>query len=183
MKALAKRLTEAQKEEIIALKASGTTGADIARQMKISPAAVSKITKKYKESEPDKYEALRDENRKKIVDEVWKGVEGLTKLLNRRVDTLLKHEDKLEKCVEAIGSDEEVPESVRRQMIRGLTEILSPKLVEITTALGTAWDKVERSQTEIETGEASGVVILPEVKPLEPPKEDEDETSEDDISK
>ena len=176
-------LTDKQKEQIIALKATGMSGAAIARQLKVSEASVSRTCKAYKETKPDEFESLRTENRKKIVDEVWRGVEGLTKLLNRRVNTLLEHEDKLEKCIIAIGSDDEIPDSSKRSVIRGLTEILSPKLVEITTALGTAWDKVEKSQIEMETGEASGVVILPEVKPLEPPKEDEDETSEDDLSK
>jgi hypothetical protein len=118
---------------------------------------------------------MRNINRAEIVKEVWKGVEGLTKLLNRRVNTLLEHEEKLEKCVVAIGSDEELPESIKKSMIRSLSEIMNPKLVEITTALGTAWDKVEKSQAEGDANEASGVIVLPEVKPLEPPQEGEDD--------
>ena len=171
-------LTDAQREEIKALHISGMTGADISRKMKVSESAVSRTIKAYKESEPDEYESLRHVSKENIVREVWKGVEGLTTLLNRRVNTLLEHEDKLEKCVRAIGSDEELPDSVKKSMIRSLGEVLNPKLVEITTALGTAWDKVERSQTDIDTNEASGVVLLPEVATLEPPKEsDEDETT------
>lgn len=172
---MAKPLPDEIKEEIKALHTSGMTGADIARKLKVSESFVSRLIKAYKKEAPDEYETLRHQSKEKIVKEVWKSVEGLTTLLNRRVDTLLEHEEKLEKCVRAIGSDDELPDNVKKSMIRSLGEIMSPKLVEITTALGTAWDKVERSQTDIDTNEASGVVVLPVVATLEPPKESEED--------
>ena len=168
-------LTDETKEKIIAMKASGMTGASIARQLNVSEATVSKTVKNYKTESPDQFEELRTENRKKIVDTVWDSVYGLSSLLQRRVNLLLEHEDKLSQIVSVIGGSEEISDSTKKSLIKSMAELMSPKLVEITTALGTAWDKLERSQAEIDTAETSGVVILSEVKPLEPPQEgDED---------
>ena len=167
-------LTEAEKEQIMAMHASGMSYSAIGKAIGLSKSAVCSRIKKYKSESPDSWEEIRDNVRKKIVEDTWKSVETLTKILNKRLDIILKHEDNLDKILTTIVKSEEINEQTKKQIIKLINDNVSPKLVEITTAMGTAWDKADKSQSAVDESEESGVVIMPPIEPLEPPKEEEE---------
>ncbi len=167
-------LTEAEKEKILSMHASGMSYSAIGKAIGLSKSAVGERIKKYKGESPDSWEEIRDNVRRKIVEDTWEAVKGLTKILNKRIDIILKHEDNLDKILTTIVKSEEINEPTKKQIIKLINDNVSPKLVEITTAMGTAWDKADKSQSAVDEGEESGVVIMPPIEPLEPPKEEEE---------
>lgn len=170
-----KKISDAKREKVIALFSAGESYSDIAKVTKVSKTAISGIVKAYRESVPDELERLRIEKRTELIDDAAEVVKGLYTLLGRRVKTLLEHEDKLDDIIDVIA-DADGSDKWKNGLINKISGLLSPKLTEITIAMGTAYDKLvmmqERNGSDADGG---GVVEIAKTIDITPPEEVDDD--------
>jgi transposase-like protein len=167
-----KRISDEKREKVIALYSAGESYSDISKVTKVSKTSVSSIVKAYRESNPDELERVRLEKRTELVEEAADVVRDLYSLLGRRVKTLLEHEDKLDDIIDSIaeydGSDK-----FKNGLINKISGLLSPKLTEITIAMGTAYDKwVLMQERNGANDDGGGVVEIATPITITPPEDD-----------
>lgn len=173
-----KKITDDKREKVIALYSAGESYSEIAQATKVSKTSVAGIIKQYRESNPDECERIRTEKRTEYIEEASEVVKGLYTLLGRRVKTLLEHEDKLDEIIDVIA-DADGSDKWKNGLINKISGLLSPKLTEITIAMGTAYDKLvmmqERNGSDADGG---GVVEIATPITIAPPEEDGVESDE-----
>ena len=169
------KISDAKKEKVIALYCAGESYSQIAKITKVSRTAISGIVKKYKEEAPDDLEHLRQEKTKQFIDDASEVVADLFAVLKRRTKTIIEDEDKLDEIIDII-EEADGSEKWKNALVLRVSALMSPKLTELTTAIGTVYDKLAMMQ-ERSGGDADGggVVQITQVVELTPPEDDDDD--------
>ena len=112
-----------------------------AQEMSMPECTVLKIVK----SNIDKpeFKVLYDEKKQEFADKASEIIDKGLQLLNRRLNTALEHEDNLDELISEIyASDKEELSQVEKKALVDKIRLLQvQKLGEITTAIGTLYDK------------------------------------------
>lgn len=135
-----KKYSDEIKEQAFLLYATCGSYAETARQLGLAKSTVKGwIDKK----EPDALEQARTEKRMEFVDKASAIIDKGLKLLDRRINTALEHEDELDALIDEIFSSdkEEISPEEKKMLVSKIRSLQVQKLGEITTAIGTLYDK------------------------------------------
>lgn len=120
-----------------------TTGnySETARQLKIPQKTVEDIYKKNIDKE--EFAKLRDEKREEFVEKATRIINKATTLLERRLDTALENQDELDEIIEEVWQmdKKDYNETQKKAIVNKIARMQLNNLSEITTALGTIYDK------------------------------------------
>lgn len=86
-------------------------------------------------------EQIRTENKIEFAEKAGELINKSLELLERRVGTALKHETELELLLEEIAADGEMNAKTKEALYRKIKTLELQKLGDITTAIGTLYDK------------------------------------------
>lgn len=114
---------------------------ETARQLDMPQKTVEDIYKKNIEKE--EFAKLREQKKDEFVENATRIINKSTELLERRLDMALEQQDELENMIEEIWDIDksELNETRKKTLVNKLNKLQLNNLSEITTALGTLFDK------------------------------------------
>ena len=120
-----------------------TTGnySETARQLDIPQKTVEDIYKKNIVKE--EFAKLRDEKKEEFIEKATRIINKATTLLERRLDTALENQDELDEIIEEVWQmdKKDYNETRKKAIVNKIARMQLNSLSEITTALGTIYDK------------------------------------------
>ena len=131
---------------------------ETARQLKLPVSTVEKIFKDNKDKE--EFEKLWIEKRDEFVDKASKIIDLGAELLERRLQMALDNQDELDIIIDEIWSMEnskDINETKKKTIINKIGKMQLNNLSEITTAIGTLYDK--RALAKGESTENTDITI------------------------
>lgn len=155
-----KRYSEADRERAIALYIVCGNIEQVADEMKIAPSTVRGWIKKADE-EGGEIAEMRAKKRAEFADRAWNTIEKGVRLLDREMETALDDMDKIDKIIDEISCirSEDMPYKDRVDLIKRLSRMARPDMREITTAIGTMYDKAALARGESTANETFSVNI------------------------
>lgn len=114
---------------------------ETARNLDMPESTVRKIVSDNKDKE--EFAKLCEEKRDEFVEKADKIIYKATNLLERRLDTALESQDEIEEMIQEIWSadDGEIKGNQKKSLVSKLSRLQLNGLSEITTAIGTMYDK------------------------------------------
>lgn len=111
------------------------------RQLNLPESTVRKIIDDNKDKED--FAILCEQKRDEFVEKADKIIYKATELLERRLDTALESQDEIEEMIQEVynAPDDEIKGAKKKAMVNKLSRLQLNALNEITTALGTIYDK------------------------------------------
>lgn len=125
---------------------------ETARQLNMPESTVRKIVDDNKDKE--EFARLCEEKRDEFVEKADKIIYKATQLLERRLDTALESQDELDEIIQEIYNDEDLKDQQKRSLATRVSRLQLNALNEITTALGTMYDKRALAKGEPTSNEA-----------------------------
>lgn len=115
--------------------------AETSRKLNIPPSTVEKIVKE--NIEKPEFVKLWDIKKEEFIDNAQRIINKGTELLERRLDTALSSQQELEEMIYEIYSadKEEIKEQQKKSLVNKIMKLQVNSLSEITTAIGTIYDK------------------------------------------
>lgn len=89
----------------------------------------------------DEYAEYRREVKKGFIETASKAIENGAELINRRMETALKHQQELDRLLDDVAKDDEMTATQKKELLAKIRSIELHKLSEISTAIGTLYDK------------------------------------------
>ncbi len=125
-----------------------------AKELKISESTVRYIIKKQKKENNKEFTKIYEEKKELFQDKANRIIDKGLKLLERRFNKALDNEDELEELIDIIyqSNDPDADESdklshkEKREIARKISRLELNNLSEITTSLGTLYDKVRLAE-------------------------------------
>lgn len=138
-----KKYSDETKEQAYLLYATSGSFAQVARELGIARSTVKGWIDQKRAEEPDEFEQLRTEKKEEFIDKASQIINKGLKLLDRRINTALEHENELDLLIyEIFQSDkDELSQDEKLRLVNKIKSIQVQKLGEITTAIGTLYDK------------------------------------------
>ena len=138
-----------------------TTGnySETARQLDMPESTIRKIVDDNKNKE--EFAKLCEEKRNEFIAEADKIINKATKLLNKRLDIALENQDELEEIISDVYNtdNKEISEQQKKSMVKKIAKLQINGLSEITTAIGTMYDKRALAKGEPTSNEFSEIRV------------------------
>ena len=130
---------------------------ETARQLKIPVKTVEKIYKENKDKE--EFTKLCKEKKEQFVEAATNIINKATELLERRIEMALDNQDEIDELIEEVWQidKKDLNETRKKTIVNKLTKMQLNNLSEITTAIGTLYDKRALAKGEITTN--AGITI------------------------
>lgn len=111
------------------------------RQLNMPESTVRKIVDDNKDKE--EFAKLCEEKRDEFIEKADKIIYKATELLERRLDTALESQDEIEDMIQDVwnAGEDEIKGAAKKALVNKLSRLQLNALNEITTALGTMYDK------------------------------------------
>ena len=136
---------------------------ETARQLKIPVKTVEKIYKDNKEKE--EFTKLCKEKKEEFVETATRIINKASELLEKRIDTALEYQDELEEILDQvweIDKCKDFNETKKKAVANKIYKMQLNNMSEITTALGTLYDKRALAKGEITSN--TGITITMDKK-------------------
>ena len=132
----------------------------VAEEMHIAPSTIRGWIKKA-DAESGAVADLRAKKRAEFADRAWDTISKGVELLEREMSTALEDAEKIDTIIDEISgiSNEDMPYKDRVELIKRLSRIARPDMREITTAIGTMYDKAALARGESTANETFAVNI------------------------
>lgn len=139
---------------------------ETARQLDMPITTVEKIVKDNKDKE--KFVKLCDEKKEEFVEKANKIIDKATTLLDRRLDTALDRQTELDELLDNVYdvSNDDMKPKEKLEIAKKLSRIQLNGLNEITTAIGTMYDKRALARGEATSNTNNTINISPEDKKM-----------------
>lgn len=139
---------------------------EVARSVNRPASTVRDVIKKNKDD--DRYVQLREKKKDEFVDKATRIINLGTDLLEKRMKTALNKAEEIELTMDYISGldDDDVSYKEKLSMLRQMNKIQLNSLNEITTAIGTMYDKRALSNGESTTNETITIKMSDEVREL-----------------
>ena len=133
-----KKYTDEIKEQAYLLYATCGNFNEVSRQINVP---VTTIKGWIDNKKPDELDELRTKKKAEFVDKASTIIDKGLKLLDRRITTALDNEQELELLLGEIEVDSDINAQSKKALISKIKSLEVQKLGEITTAIGTMYDK------------------------------------------
>lgn len=135
-----------------------------AKELGISDTTVKTIIEKHKEE----FGKVKEQKKEEFSTKANIIIDKQLELLNRRVDNALINEDELDEIIMMVWEQDkkELSETQKKAIVNKISKMQLHSLSEITTSLGTLYDKMRLSKGESTTNEAITIQMSPEIKEL-----------------
>lgn len=130
---------------------------ETSRQLNIPVKTVEKIYKENKDKE--EFTKLCIEKKEEFAEKATSIINKATELLERRLEMALENQDELDELIDEVWQidKKDLNETRKKTLVNKLTKMQLNNLSEITTAIGTLYDK--RALAKGETTSNTGVMI------------------------
>lgn len=120
---------------------------ETSRQLYIPEPTVRKIVKENIHKE--EFTKLYEEKKEEFIKDADRIINKGTRLLEKRLDTALEHQEELEELIYEIwnADKDEIKEQQKKGLVQKVSKIQINSLNEITTAIGTLYDKKRIAET------------------------------------
>lgn len=114
---------------------------ETARFLDLPISTVKKIVDTNKDK--DEFVKLCNEKKDEFVERANNIIDKATQLLERRIDTALENQDEIEELIQEVynAGNDEIKGAQKKALVKKLTRLQLNALNEITTAIGTMYDK------------------------------------------
>lgn len=142
-----KKYNDDIKEKALALLAVNNNASHVAKELGLPKTTVFTWKKEYnercKENGEETIEQLRNENKKKFVNDAWRLIDKTKTLLERRLDRAIESEDELDELVEEICKldNKELTNEQRKVLYSKIKSLKLEQTKELAVVLGTLYDK------------------------------------------
>ncbi len=136
-----KRYSPEIKEKAYMMSACGSSAYEISRKLNVPRQTVEGWIKARRAADPDKYEAIRENARKGFVEQATGIIDKGMELLDRRITTALDFEKELDKLLSDLEDGKVASVTELRNIAAKLEQLKIYNLKDITTAIGTLYDK------------------------------------------
>lgn len=135
-----RRYSDQLKEQAIALYSSGESLSGTAKKFKVP---IGTLSGWINQKPAEEIEKVRNENKAKFAEKAWEPINNAMELLNREIKTALDKQEELERLIDSVLDleDEDMPYKEKLAAIKQLSKIGRMDLRELTTAIGTLYDK------------------------------------------
>ena len=166
------------KEKILAELAAGTSISDLARRYKIAKSTISGWKKALNnpgnQQKLDEFEQLRTEKKKEFIKGAWELIDDSLAVAKTRMSRARRLEQNIDILVEAIKKNNgEITKDTGLawfdllDIIKELHSLKNPKLSEISTLIGTIYDKQAVASNEATSKTEHSVTIEDYVKDIQ----------------
>lgn len=130
---------------------------ETSRQLNIPVKTVEKIYKENKDKE--EFTKLCTEKKEEFVETATRIINKASELLEKRIDTALENQDELEEIIDQVWQldKKDFNETQKKAIVNKIYKMQLNNMSEITTALGTLYDK--RALAKGETTANTGITI------------------------
>lgn len=137
-------------QEIIASYALTNSYNKTAKDVKVSPNTVKNVIKKQKETNSEEFAKVCEEKKELFQDKANKIINKSLMLLDKRFNKALEDEDTIDEIIQMIYSydKEEMNEVEKKSIVSKLRKVQLNSLSEITTSMGTLYDKMRLAKGE-----------------------------------
>lgn len=132
-----KKYSDEVKEKAYALYA---VNGNLQETSKIIGVPANTISGWLKTKPPDKFDELRNKNKQRFIDEAGKLIEKGMTLIDRRFTRAIEHENEINALIDVVF-DSEISQKEKEKVARKLSELQLQNIRDITTAVGTLYDK------------------------------------------
>lgn len=133
-------------QEIIASYALTNNYNKTAKEVGVAANTVKNVINKQKEENPEEYAKVCEEKKELFSQKANRVIDKAMNLLERRFDTALENEDTIEELINVIMTDDSSDEKTSYQeklaIAKRLGRLQINSLSEITTSMGTLYDKM-----------------------------------------
>lgn len=128
-----------------------------AKQCNVAANTVKNVINKQKKENPEEYAKVCEEKKELFQDKANKIIEKQLELLERRVNNALDNEDVLDEIIAMVWEQDkkELNETQKKTIVNKISKMQLNSLSEITTSLGTLYDKMR-----LANGESTGKVEI-----------------------
>lgn len=135
-----------------------------AKELGISDTTVKTIIEKHKEE----FGKVKEQKKEEFSTKANIIIDKQLELLNRRVDNALINEDELDEIIMMVWEQDkkELNETQKKAIVNKISKMQLHSLSEITTSLGTLYDKMRLAKGESTSNENIVVSMSPEIKEL-----------------
>ena len=143
-----KQLDEQTIRNIITTYATTNNYSEVSRQLDIPRTTIEKIVKE--NIDKPEYVKLCHEKKEEFSSKASKIIDKQLELLNRRVDTALENQEELEEMIYEVwnADKEEIDPQAKKGLVSKLSKLQLNSLSEITTSMGTLYDKMRLDRGE-----------------------------------
>ena len=140
----------AKKMEIITSYALTNSYNATSKEVGVSDQTVKRVIQEYKKTKPEELERIVEQKKELFQDKANKIIDKQLQLLDRRVNTALNNEDELEEIVDMIWQQDkkELNETQKKAIVNKIRKMQLNSLSEITTSMGTLYDKMRLAKGE-----------------------------------
>ena len=96
----------------------------------------------------DGFDDIRRENKKGFIEAAGEAIENGVRLINKRIERALNQEEELDELIKEVLDNKEQPAKAKQAAISKIEALQLHKLNEISTAVGTLYDKRALAQGE-----------------------------------
>lgn len=138
-----KKYSDEIKEKAYYMYAVSQNIREVARNLSLSPSTVKSWIDCKARAEPDEFEQLRTQKKHDFIEMSSSIIDKGLELIDRRITIALEKQDELEHIIHEIEltSDDEISTKQKQAAITAVKEVQLQKIRDVTTAIGTLYDK------------------------------------------
>ncbi len=155
-----RRSAEADKIKAYNIYAATENLTETADLLKIPITTLKGWIDEFKETQPEKFEALRKEKKQKFIAQADAIIEKAARLIDRRLQTALEREGELDKLIDEMAKNGDLKATERTAIINKIKALEIQRLSDISTTLGTIYDKRALAAGEATENVASVVKVV-----------------------
>ncbi len=145
------KYTDEQREQALAMLASGMTVTRTAAAMKIPKQTISNWSAKASETDED-FVAARNEEKRKIVKQSWKIVDQAVQAVGKQVGASLREKRDIDRVITTILKSGAVDEVTTEQICKIVREYSGTSMTELTRAMTAVYTQQQSIAAELEGG-------------------------------
>lgn len=166
-----KKIDNEKIAEVVASYALTNNYSETAREVGICANSVKNIVDKQKQTNPEEYERVCEEKKELFQNKANRIIDKALLLLERRYDTAIDKQNELDMLMDAVydakdNDGKELSGKEKLDIAKKISKLEINSLSEITTSLGTLYDKMRLASGESTNNETIKVEMSQEIKDL-----------------
>ncbi len=159
-KAKRKSYTEADKERALHVYAATENLRETSRQLNIPLTTLKQWADAWKVDRANELERIRAEKKQKFIAQADAIIEKAARLIDRRLQTALEREGELDRLMDEMAKNGDMKATERTAIINKIKALEIQRLSDISTTLGTIYDKRALAAGEATENVASVIKVV-----------------------